>query len=177
MTQSLAVVTALFATALSAAPAFAQATIPAECEALLAAGEKQFTVPSHAVMTMTGMGPAPRTTEVVNMDGTTYLKAMDRWIKSPMSSTDMARQARAKMADGKTTCTHQPDESVDGVAARVYSSHTDTEHGGTDTHVWVAKSTGLPLKSEVEMTMSGGKKSHVSVKYDYENVKAPEGVK
>ena len=177
MTKSLAVVTALFGAALSAAPAFAQATLPAECQPMLAAGEKQFTVPSHAVMTTTGMGPAPMSSEVVNIDGTTYVKVMDHWMKSPMSSADLAKQARAKMASGKTSCTQQADESVGGVAANVYSSHTDTEHGGTDSQVWVAKSTGLPLRSEIEMTMSGGKKSHVSVKYDYENVKVPEGVK
>jgi len=69
MTKSLAVVTALFAAVLSAAPAFAQATLPAECQPMLAAGEKQFTVPSHAVMTTTGMGPAPMTSEVVNIEG------------------------------------------------------------------------------------------------------------
>ena len=177
MIKSLTVVTALFAAAISAAPAFAQATVPAECQPMMAAGEKQFTVPSHAVMTTTGMGPAPMTSEVVNIEGTTYVKVMDHWMKSPMSSADLAKQAKAKMSVGKTSCTQQADESVGGVAANVYSSHTDTEHGGTDSQVWVAKSTGLPLRSEIEMTMSGGKKSHVSVKYDYENVKVPEGVK
>jgi len=177
MTKSLTLVTALFAAAVSAGPAFGQATVPAECQPMMAAGEKQFTVPSHAVMTTTGMGPAPMTSEVVNIEGTTYVKVMDHWMKSPMSSADLAKQAKAKMSAGKTSCAQQADENVGGVAANVYSSHTDTEHGGTDSQVWVAKSTGLPLRSEIEMTMSGGKKSHVSVKYDYENVKAPEGVK
>ncbi len=115
MTKSLAVVTALFASALSAAPAFAQATVPAECQPMMAAGEKQFTVPSHAVMTTTGMGPAPMTSEVVNIEGTTYVKVMDHWMKSPMSSADLAKQAKAKMAAGKTSCTQKADESVDGV--------------------------------------------------------------
>jgi hypothetical protein len=177
MTKSPALVTAVVAAALSAAPAFAQATLPAECQPMLAAGEKQFTVPSHAVMKTTGMGPAPMTSEVVNIEGATYVKVMDRWMKSPMSSQDLAKQARAKMSSGKTSCTQQPDESVDGVAAAVYTSHTELDKGATDSQVWVAKSTGLPLKSEIEMKMSSGKNSHVSVKYDYENVKAPEGVK
>src|SRR4029078_4857992 len=111
MTKSLAVVTSLFATALSASPAFAQAPVQAECQPMLAAGEKQFTVPSHAVMTTTGMGPAPMSSEVVNSDGTPSVKVMDHWMKSPMSSADLARQARAKMASGKTSCTQQADES------------------------------------------------------------------
>jgi hypothetical protein len=176
MIKSLAVVTALFATALFAAPAFAQAALPTECQPMLAAGEKQFTVPSHAVMSTTGTGPAPMTNELINIDGATYVKVMGHWMKSPVSSADLTRQARAKMAGGKTSCTQQPDESIGGVAANVYSSHTEHEQGATDTQVWVAKSTGLPLKSEIENT-TGAKKSHISVTYDYENVKAPEGVK
>jgi hypothetical protein len=177
MTKSLRVVPAVFLFVIAAGPAFAQATMPAECQPMLAAGEKQFTVPSHAMMTTTGMGPATMNSEVVNIDGVMYLKVMEHWMKSPMSSEQVAKQAREKMAAGKTSCKQLPDESIDGVSANVYSSHTDMDKGSTDSRVWVAKSTGLPLKSEVEMTMSGGKKSHVSVKYDYEHVKAPEGVK
>ena len=174
MRKSLAFVPALFVISLAAVPAYAQATLPAECQPVLAAGEKQFTVPSHAAISTTGMGPAPMNSEVINIAGETYVKVMDRWMKSPMSSEQLVKQAREKMTSGKTSCKQLPDESVDGVSANVYSSHTDTEHGGTDSQVWVAKSTGLPLKTEIDMTMTGGKKSHVSVKYDYENVKAPE---
>ena len=174
MRKSLIFVPALFVLSLAAVPAYAQATLPAECQPVLAAGEKQFTVPSHAAMSTTGMGPAPMNSEVINIGGVTYVKVMDRWMKSPMSSEQLVKQAREKMTSGKTSCKQLPDESVDGVSANVYSSHTDTEHGGTDSQVWVAKSTGLPLKTEIDMTMTGGKKSHVSVKYDYENVKAPE---
>lgn len=177
MTQSRHVVPAVFVLILSAVPAWAQATMPAECQPMLTAGEKQFTVPSHAVMTTTGMGPATMNSEVVSIDGAMYLKVMDHWMKSPVAPEQVAKQAREKMASGKTSCKQLPDDSVDGVSANVYSSHTEMEKGATDSQIWVAKSTGLPLKSEVEMTMSGGKKSHVSVKYDYENVKAPEGVK
>jgi hypothetical protein len=174
MTKSPIFIPALFVVALVAAPAYAQATMPAECQPVLAAGEKQFSVPSHAAMTTTGMGPAPMNSEVINIDGATYVKVMDRWMKSPMSGEQLAKQARDKMTSGKTSCKQLPDESVGGVAANVYTSHTDTEHGATESQVWVAKSTGLPLKTEIDMATAGGKKSHVSVKYDYENVKAPD---
>ena len=174
MTKSLRFVPAVFALMSTAVPAFAQATMPAECQPVLAAGEKQFTVPSHATMTTTGMGPAPMNSEVINVEGVTYVNVMNRWMKSPQTSEQIAKQARERLTSGKTSCKQLPDESVGDVAAKVYSSHSELEKGTTDTQVWVAKATGLPLRSEVDMTLSGGKKSHVSVKYDYENVKAPD---
>src|SRR5262245_36561706 len=127
MRKSLSFVPALFVLSLTVVPAYAQATLPAECQPVLAAGEKQFTVPSHASMTTTGMGPAPMNSEVINIGGATYVKVMDRWMKSPMTAEQLAKQARDKMTSGKTSCKQLPDDSVSGVAANVYSSHTDTE--------------------------------------------------
>ena len=151
----------------------AQSPMPAECQPVLTAGEKQFTVPSHAFMTTTGMGPAPMQSEVISIDGTTYVKVHDHWMKSPLTSEQLVKQSREKMTSARShSCKQMPDDVVGGVAASVYSSHTESGTSATDTQVWVAKSTGLPLKSEVDMTLSG-RKSHVSVRYEYGNVQAP----
>jgi hypothetical protein len=155
----------------------AQPKIPAECEPMIAAGQKQFTVASHAAMTTTGLSQAPLYSEVINVGGATYVKLADRWMKSPMTSEQLAKQSLEKLATLNSTCKQLPDETIGGVAAHVYSAHTERDTGSTDSHVWVAKSTGLPLKSEIELQLPGGKKSHVLVTYDYEDVKAPEGVK
>jgi hypothetical protein len=153
--------------------ATAQTPVPPECKPMLTAGEKQFTVPSHAFMTTTGMGPAPNHSEVININGATYVKVRDNWMKSPRSSEQLAKQSKEQIANARSySCKQMPDDVVGGVAASVYSSHTEMGQGATDTQVWVAKSTGLPLKSEVDMNLSG-RKSHVSVRYEYGNVQAP----
>lgn len=162
-----------FLALLSPAPAAAQNPVPAECQPMMTAGEKQFTVPSHAFMTTTGMGPAPMQSEAISISGATYVKVHDHWMKSPLSSEQLVKQSRDTMTSAKSySCKQLPDDAVSGVAASVYSSHTETGTGATDTQVWVAKSTGLPLKSEVAMNLSG-RKSHVSVPYEYANVQAP----
>jgi hypothetical protein len=161
---------------LIAVPAHAQTALPAECQPVLSAGEKQFTVPSHNMMTTTGLGPAPMLSESININGVSYVKIKDRWMKSPMSAQQMIAAAKDQISKAKVyKCSELPDETVNGTAAKVYSSHVESATGMTDTEVWVAKATGLPLKSEIEMNLRG-RKSHVSVRYDYNNVKAPEGV-
>jgi hypothetical protein len=163
---------------LVAAPAAAQTPIPAECQPLMAAGDKQFTIPSHAYITSKGLGPTPMQSETININGVTYVMTHDRWIKSPMTSEQIGQRAKETARTAKVfTCKQLPDETVGGVPASVYSSHNESATGGTtDTQVWIAKTSGMALKSEVDIIGAGGHKSHMSVRFEYENVKAPAGV-
>ena len=161
---------------LGAGSALAQALSP-ECQAMMDAGMKQFTVPSHAFMTSTGISSALAQSEMINVNGATYAMVNGTWMKSPVSVEQLIQQSQAQVASAKShTCQVMPDETVDGVAASVYTSHTETATGVTDSRVWIAKATGLPIKSEIDMTM-GARKSHTSVRYEYNNVTAPPGVK
>ena len=161
---------------LCAAPAGAQ-TLSPECQAMMDAGVKQFSVPSHAFMTSTGISSALTQSEMINVNGATYAMVNGTWMKSPVSVEQLIQQGQAQVASAKThTCQAMPDETLDGVAASVYTSHTETATGATDSRVWIAKATGLPIKSEIDMTM-GDRKSHTSVRYEYNNVTAPPGVK
>jgi hypothetical protein len=163
-------------TVLCAASAVAQ-TLSPECQAMMDAGAKQFSVPSHAFMTSTGISSALTQSEMINVNGVTYAMVNGTWMKSPVSVEQLIQQGQAQVASAKShTCQLMPDETVDGVAATVYTSHTETATGITDSRVWIAKATGLPLKSEIDMTM-GARKSHTSVRYEYNNVTAPPGVK
>ena len=166
----------LATTVLCAASAAAQ-TLSPECQAMMDAGMKQFSVPSHAFMTSTGISSALTQTEMINVNGVTYAMVNGTWMKSPVSVDQLVQQSQAQVASAKAhTCQLMPDETVDGVTATVYTSHTETATGTTDSRLWIAKATGLPLKSEIDMTM-GAQKSHTSVRYEYNNVTAPPGVK
>jgi len=161
---------------LGAASAGAQ-TLSPECQAMMDAGVKQFSVPSHAFITSTGISSALAQSEMINVNGATYAMVNGTWMKSPVSVDQLIQQSQAQVASAKShTCQVMPDETVDGVAASVYTSHTETATGATDSRVWIAKATGLPIKSEIDMTM-GARKSHTSVRYEYNNVTAPPGVK
>ena len=143
----------------------------------MAAGDKQFTVPSHAFILSKGLGPTPMQSEAININGVTYVMVRDRWMRSPQSSEQLAQQAKDKVKTAKSyTCKQLADETVGTTLAHVYTSHTETATGTTDTQMWIGTTTGLPLKSEVDISSSSGHKSHMSVRYDYENVKAPAGV-
>jgi hypothetical protein len=161
---------------LVAAPAAAQ-TIPAECQPLMAAGDKQFTVPSHAYITSKGLGPTPMQSETININGVTYVMVHDRWMKSPMTSEQIAQQSKEKARTAKVfTCKQLPDEAVGGVPANVYTSHNESATGTTDSQIWIAKASGMALKSEVDIIGTSGHKSHMSVRFEYDNVKMPAGV-
>lgn len=152
-------------------------TLSPECQAMMDAGAKQFSVPSHAFMTSTGISSALSQSEMINVNGVTYAMVNGTWMKSPVSVEQLIQQSRAQVASAKAhTCQAMPEETVDGVATSVYTSHTVTATGATDSRVWIAKATGLPIKSEIDMTM-GDRKSHTSVRYEYNNVTAPPGVK
>jgi hypothetical protein len=161
---------------LVAAPAAAQGTVPAECQPIMAAGDKQFTVPSHAFISSKGLGPTPMQSEAISINGATYVMVHDRWMRSPQTSQQLAQQAKEKVKTATVyTCKQLADETVGTTLANVYTSHTETGTGTTDTQLWIAKTTGLPLKSEVDLS-SNGHKSHMSVRYEYENVTVPPGV-
>ena len=161
---------------LVAAPAAAQGTVPPECQPIMAAGDKQFTVPSHAFISSKGLGPTPMQSEAISINGATYVMVHDRWMRSPQTSQQLAQQAKEKVKTATVyTCKQLADETVGTTLANVYTSHTETGTGTTDTQLWIAKTTGLPLKSEVDLS-SNGHKSHMSVRYEYENVKVPAGV-
>ena len=142
----------------------------------MAAGDKQFTVPSHAFISSKGLGPTPMQSEAISINGATYVMVHDRWMRSPQTSQQLAQQAKEKVKTATVyTCKQLADETVGTTLANVYTSHTETGTGTTDTQLWIAKTTGLPLKSEVDLS-SNGHKSHMSVRYEYENVTVPPGV-
>jgi hypothetical protein len=170
-------VTSFFLALLLGAVSASAQTLSPECQAMLDAGQKQFTVPSHAFMTSTGLTPTMAQSEMINVNGVTYAMVNGQWMKSPVSVDQLIQQSKAAITGAKShTCQHMPDETVDGVAASVYTSHTESATGVTDSRVWIAQATGLPLKSEIDMTL-GARKSHTSIRYEYNNVTAPPGVR
>jgi hypothetical protein len=154
--------------------------IPAACQPLIAAERKVIITPHHVYMTEGSARPGDkgRTIETITAGGVSYVQTGGTWRRSPWT----VQQALAQIDTNLTTttaysCTHVGDESVAGTPATVYTAHAENEGVKTDTRAWVAKGSGLILRTEEDMDVGGGGKRHMSIRYEYTNVQAPAGVK
>jgi hypothetical protein len=75
-----------------------------------------------------------------------------------------------------STCHYLRDEIVGGEAAQVYSMRTEVDGSINDHTIWISKSRGLYLRQESDISVSGSEsdKRHISTRYEYTNVHAPQ---
>jgi hypothetical protein len=111
--------------------------------------------------------------------GAIFVRLDGRWQRSPLTTQDMVQQEKVNEEKTKVmTCSHLRDETVGGEMAGVYSADSENEHGRHHYVIWIGKNGGLPLKSELDMQVgAGGSVMHISTRYDYRDVRPPEGVR
>jgi hypothetical protein len=147
-----------------------------DCSALYAAMNKVITTPTHLYSTnIAGYNKnVPESTEMIYSGGAIYVLAKGKWTRSTMTSAAMVAQQQENQRNQKATCRHVRDESVNGEAASVYQSHTESDGDKSDVTVWISKSKGVPLKEEYDLDVGGAAgKSHNTIRFDYSNVKPP----
>jgi hypothetical protein len=149
------------------------------CKALYDALTKVVEVPVH-IYTTTVAGynkNVPTSNEMIysgGRDGAIYVMAAGRWTRTKMTGADMMSKQEENRRTAKDTCHVVREEAVNGEAATVYSTHSDKDGNKIDATVWISKSKGLPLKEEMEMDVGGGAgKTHISMRYEYADVKPP----
>jgi hypothetical protein len=160
------------ASCLVAAPAAAQ-TVPG-CQSIFDGMKKAMVTTNHMYLVMTGSSAS--TTESITIGDVTYIQVSGKWMKSPMSPSEMQKMMPADSKEKTASCQRLSDEQVSGTAAMVFQVQSKTATSSSDGKVWLAKATGLPLRAE-EDVVSGGTKSHISTRYEYTNVQAPPGIK
>ena len=144
---------------------------------------KPFTIPTHIYSTETASytGGKPRNSETIYLIDKTYVQVNGRWRVSPVTPKMLLEDTKAAQAapdiQSHSTCRLVRDEVINGEAATLYSEHTETQDGKSDSQVWISKSRGLPLKMEINKDMGGGGKSHWVSRFEYTNVQAPAGVR
>ncbi|MEP6781276.1 MAG: hypothetical protein ABJC26_15370 [Gemmatimonadaceae bacterium] len=144
-----------------------------ECAAVFTASQKMFTTPNHQYLTRTSAGKTQKTEnlETITVIDAMYIKMNGRWIKSPVApSARLKDRATTTLKDA--TCRRLRDESVSGVAATVYRVHSKTADDTSAGQYWVARSTGLLLRSEVDLAVDG-EKSHSAMRAEFVGVTAP----
>lgn len=153
--------------------------IPAACRPLIEAEEKEIMTPNHAYLTD---GPAGRsgqtTSEVISAGGAMYVLNRGSWRRSPLTPQAALAQLKQNLTTTKQySCRQVGDEAVDGVPAAVYVAHSETEDLKVDARTWVARDTGLVLRTEEDLDTGNGEKRHISIRYEYANVRVPAGAR
>jgi hypothetical protein len=139
-----------------------------ECKLVLDSMTKVLDTPTHIYITM-NMSGQPQTGESIYAGGLVYAKFDGKW-STGMTTKEMKEMSEKNRQTNKTTCHYLKDEPVNGETAAVYSVHDVAPKSISDSKTWISKAKGLPLRSDVDME---GGKSHVSMRFEYGNVKPP----
>jgi hypothetical protein len=164
---------AILAAWLLSAPVFAA---DSACQPVFDAAIKMLTIPAHLYSTATLPGGKTRASETIYVNGAIYVNYNGQWKRSKMTAKDMLEQEHENIRDSKTTCRHVRDESVNGEAASLYTEHSENDSVISDAQTWISKSKGAPLHTEEDLDTGQGDKQHVSIRYEYSNVRPPAGV-
>jgi hypothetical protein len=159
----------------SGSPAYAD---DAACQVVLEAVIKQTTVPVHQKISIeSAAAPGkPLQSEMIRIGDTLYMQVRGQWMSRPYDGQKAANDARQAMQKAEHTCSHVRSEAVDGQAAELYTVHSKTASGGTDSQIWISSATGLPLRQHTVMSEAAVGKAQHDVRFDYTNVRVPPGV-
>jgi outer membrane lipoprotein-sorting protein len=102
-----------------------------------------------------------------------YMQIRRIWTSKQVTSKELIDKANKAELKAQMTCTKSGDEAVDGRAASLYAVETKISGRATHSRIWISKSDGLPLKTEVKL--QGGES--MSSIFDYKNVSPPPGAK
>jgi hypothetical protein len=154
----------------------AVAAADAACQPIFDAATKIFAVPTHSYTTEALPGGNSRNAEAIYANNAIYAFYSGKWIRSKATPQDMLKQEQENIQNAKTSCHHVRDELVNGEVAALYMAHAENDGVKSDAQTWMSKSRGLPLKTEEDIDTGDGDKRHMSIRYDYSNVRPPAGV-
>jgi hypothetical protein len=144
------------------------------CGTVFDVGDKVTATPHHLYVTSTAPpNGGTRTSEAIFVDGAIYSQTGGKWRKSATTVQQTQKQEQENRKNVKNaSCRHVRDEIPNGEPAGVFSAHLETDYTKSDSLIWISKNKGLVLRQEDDLDI-GGDKSHVSVRYEYSNVSAP----
>jgi len=153
----------------------------AACKPVLDAHTKEISTPHHSYQTESTSGKEgpTRASEVIATATASYVLVDGKWTRINVTPKENLAQMQENLHDVKVyACQKQPDAVISGVPMFVYLAHSENDMAKSDTRVWVAKSTGLIHREDIDMYADEGDgKRHISIRYDYTNVQPPAGVK
>lgn len=158
------------AVGLLAVPVAARAQAAGDpCKPVFDAMLKETVTPHRTATTRNGIDLG----EAISTADATYVKMKGQWLKSPEAPKQtLERQQENIRSVRSSACTALPDEVVDGKPASVWHAHYEQpDLGVSESKVWIAKATGLPIRTDV--SIQAGEKTSVVTRFDYDHVTAP----
>lgn len=147
-----------------------------DCKVVFDADDKLNATPHHGYVTTTLQVKNAKqvTGEDIVAGGVVYVQVRGKWRKSPMTAEQRQNQQQENRKNAKNVSCHLlRNEVVSGEASEVYSFRAETEDMKSDSLVWISKSQRLILRQEQDVDTGLGEKSHISTRYEYTNVSAP----
>lgn len=117
------------------------------------------------------------TAEKIYTSTAMYLGKGGQWMTVPMTPQERVDALR-EQGYSLSNCKQLRFEAVDGLPATVYAAHGQTTMPvqSFDAEIWIARSSGLILKVESDQ-QQGGRKTHVTDHFSYDNVQPPAAAK
>lgn len=144
------------------------------CKPILDANHKTLDTANHMYTDMGGGDGKKPTGEMITINGDRYVLINGKWTKSRMTVAATKEQEAENIKNAKVlSCTRVGDDAVGGEAATVYTEHSQNDDTKSDGKIWVSKSRGVILKEEIDLDSGDSGKQHISLRYEYGNVKAP----
>jgi hypothetical protein len=145
------------------------------CKVVVDAMTKSSRTPVHSYSTMGSIadGTNPIEIEAITIGELAYAKSGGEWQVTKIKPMVEEFMEQATSQRAPIHCEYERDEPFQGEAAAVYRVRVGEADGVIDSKLWVSKTRGLLIHTTVDIPLNDAV-THVSVRYDYTNVKAPK---
>ena len=149
----------------------------ASCKAVFGSIRLQAKTPNHQYFTISGAEPDSnaQTNELINTGSARFVLAFGKWQKDSESPSDVMKREEKNFKNSKTICRVLREEAVDGSPTTVFVEQSQTGPISSLGLIWIAKSSGLPVREEINTDAGTGPagKRHLEIRIVYAGVQAP----
>jgi hypothetical protein len=149
----------------------------ASCKQVFNGIRLQANTPNHQYFTISGAEPDShaQTNEMINTGRARFVLMNGKWQTVPESPREMLKREEENFKNSKTVCRVLRDEVVEGTATSVYVEQSQTGSITSIGTVWIAKSSGLPVREQVNTDSGTGPagQRHLEIRIVYTDVHAP----
>jgi hypothetical protein len=149
----------------------------ASCKQVFNGIKLQANTPNHQYFTISGAEPDShvQTNELINTGHARFVLMNGKWQTIPESPHEMLKREEENFKNSKTVCRLLRDEVVEGTPTSVYVEQSQTGSITSIGTIWIAKSSGLPVREQVNTDSGNGPagQRHLEIRIVYTDVHAP----